>query len=672
MKFVQIGELGKAVAVASSSQLPAAGVLFLNKFYVATDTKVIYTCVKDSDGSYSWKVVKVLPTLTNGIISGTQLVKDVEAISATGNKIVGTFELGTKEITANGTYRAADDNLGGYSSVTVDMASGTAENPYIVTTDSELETYKSDEYVGSFIRIERAAYRNVELPHTCRARGNMFDTYLGQYRVNKYIDYLTDVSNNQKIITTEGQGTFTVASTSVTADITGYVNAYKTTNSDGTIFRALFALISYSFGDPVFKAMPIYYDNLREDTVLPSYTDPTGHTTTTVTFNSNDFVESSHNINGWYQDGSAGSDIPEGEGYLTASYWLFSNTQSVIYLYKNAAVLAYEMLIPVDSDLIVEHRQQYQELGIYKVSKSVSQISQWSAESPLQVGDTLQGATLYFNTNLTFDEVDALIQAHIPSSEYSDAGMPVAAEFNCDNPMTDINELYKGMLGIFYMADPDGTGKYGISSYNVLLAGIDLGNSAFVCQEDGWKVSSVALTNSITSDDNTTIALDATITKINHEPLLNQLVGKTANFTKGDPVDIVTYYFEQYIEAGTIQEIGYIYLFEHYIADKNNIGKIVRYTAANVYEQGEVYIVLNTGISSYGDYLTKDKYHTVTFDSNGGSSVDSQVVLHNTKAVRPTSPTKSGASFDEWQLDGSSFSFSTLITKDITLVAAWL
>lgn len=592
MKFVQIGELGKAVAVASSSQLPAAGVLFLNKFYVATDTKVIYTCVKDSDGSYSWKVVKVLPTLTNGIISGTQLVKDVEAISATGNKIVGTFELGTKAITANGTYNAADDNLGGYSSVTVDLASGTAENPYIVTTDSELETYKSDEYVGSFIRIERAAYRNVVLPHVCRARGNMFDTYLGQYRVNKYIDYLTDVSNNQKIITTEGQGTFTVDNTNVTADITGHVYAYKATNSDGTIFRALFALISYSFGDPVFIAMPVYYDNWRADTVLPSYTDPTGHTTTIVTFDSNNFVESGHTANGWYQNGSVGSSIPEGEGFSTASHWMFSNTQSVTYLYKNAAVLAYDALIPSGSNLVEEHRQQYQELGIYKVSKSVSQISQWSAESPLQVGDTLQGATLYFNTNLTFDEVDALIQANIPSSEYSDAEMPIAAEFNCDNPITNTNELYKGMLGIYYMPDPNGTGKYGISSYNVLLAGVDLGSSPFVCQKDGWKVSSVALTNSLSVDDTTTITLDATITKINHESLLNQLVGKTANFTQGGPVDVVTYYFEQYIEAGEIQEIGYIYLFEHYIADKNNIGKIVRYTASgSTYKQGAIYLI---------------------------------------------------------------------------------
>lgn len=592
MRFVQIGELGKAVAVASSSQLPTAGVLFLNKFYVATDTKVIYTCAKESDGSYSWKVVKVLPTLTNGIVSGTQLVKGVEAIGATGNKITGTFELGTKEITANGTYNAADDNLGGYSSVTVDIASGTAENPYIVTTDSELETYKSDEYVGSFIRIERAAYRNITLPQVCRARGNMFDTYLGQYRVNKYIDYLTDVSNNQKIVTTEGQGTFTVANTNVTADITGHIYAYKTTNTDGTIFRALFALISYSFGDPVFIAMPVYYDNWREDTVLPSYTDPTGNTSTTITFDGNNFVESGHTVNGWYQNGSVGSEIPDGEGFNTASYWMFSNHQSVTYLYKNAAVLVYDALIPNNSNLIVEHRQKYQELGIYKVSKSVYQVSEWAAESPLQVGDALSGSTLYFNTNLTFDEVDALIQTHIPSSEYSEAGMPISAEFNCDNPIADMNELYKGMLGIFYMIDNNGTGKYGISSYNVLLAGVDLGNSVFVCQEDGWKVSSVALTNSVQVDDTTTVSLDATITKINHESLLNQLVGKTANFTKGEPVDIATYYFEQYNEAGTIQEIGYIYLFENYIADKNNIGKIVRYTASgSTYEQGALYLI---------------------------------------------------------------------------------
>lgn len=66
------------------------------------------------------------------------------------------------------------------------------------------------------------------------------------------------------------------------------------------------------------------------------------------------------------------------------------------------------------------------------------------------------------------------------------------------------------------------------------------------------------------------------------------------------------------------------------------------------------------------------EYFTVTFDSDGGTEVASQIVLPGACAVRPTSPTKSGNSFDEWTLNGSSYSFSTPVTSNITLKATWL
>lgn len=66
------------------------------------------------------------------------------------------------------------------------------------------------------------------------------------------------------------------------------------------------------------------------------------------------------------------------------------------------------------------------------------------------------------------------------------------------------------------------------------------------------------------------------------------------------------------------------------------------------------------------------EYFTVTFDSDGGTEVASQIVLPGACAVRPTSPTKSGKSFDEWTLNGSSYSFSTPVTSNITLKATWL
>ena len=67
---------------------------------------------------------------------------------------------------------------------------------------------------------------------------------------------------------------------------------------------------------------------------------------------------------------------------------------------------------------------------------------------------------------------------------------------------------------------------------------------------------------------------------------------------------------------------------------------------------------------------TLNKY-TVTFDSDGGTSVASQTVSHNGVATQPSNPTKTGYTFNGWTLDGASYNFSTKVTKAITLKASW-
>ena len=63
--------------------------------------------------------------------------------------------------------------------------------------------------------------------------------------------------------------------------------------------------------------------------------------------------------------------------------------------------------------------------------------------------------------------------------------------------------------------------------------------------------------------------------------------------------------------------------------------------------------------------------YNVTFESNGGSSVQNQIISEGEKVEKPTNPTKSGYRFIEWQLDGKTYDFNNAITKDITLVAKW-
>lgn len=66
--------------------------------------------------------------------------------------------------------------------------------------------------------------------------------------------------------------------------------------------------------------------------------------------------------------------------------------------------------------------------------------------------------------------------------------------------------------------------------------------------------------------------------------------------------------------------------------------------------------------------------YTVTFNSNGGSSVTSQTVSPNGHATRPTNPTKTDCEFADWY-EGSNtntpFNFDSAINGNITLNAKW-
>ena len=66
--------------------------------------------------------------------------------------------------------------------------------------------------------------------------------------------------------------------------------------------------------------------------------------------------------------------------------------------------------------------------------------------------------------------------------------------------------------------------------------------------------------------------------------------------------------------------------------------------------------------------------YTVSFNSNGGSAVNSQNINYNSTATQPATPTKTGYTFAGWHSDAgltNAFSFTTAITADITLYAKW-
>ena len=63
--------------------------------------------------------------------------------------------------------------------------------------------------------------------------------------------------------------------------------------------------------------------------------------------------------------------------------------------------------------------------------------------------------------------------------------------------------------------------------------------------------------------------------------------------------------------------------------------------------------------------------YTVTFDSDGGSTVAAQSVEKDKTAAAPAAPTKEGYIFAGWFNGETAYDFATVITADITLKAKW-
>ena len=89
---------------------------------------------------------------------------------------------------------------------------------------------------------------------------------------------------------------------------------------------------------------------------------------------------------------------------------------------------------------------------------------------------------------------------------------------------------------------------------------------------------------------------------------------------------------------------------------------------------GFISLVSCSGGTSYVGTSGGTSY-TVTFETNGGSAVDPQTVAAGETAKKPEDPKKDGCDFGGWYADSglaSEFSFTTKITKNITLYARWI
>lgn len=84
--------------------------------------------------------------------------------------------------------------------------------------------------------------------------------------------------------------------------------------------------------------------------------------------------------------------------------------------------------------------------------------------------------------------------------------------------------------------------------------------------------------------------------------------------------------------------------------------------------------VVNANITLYAKWVPQKERFSVTFNSNGGSSVLEQVIIDGEKASKPTDPTRGEFTFEGWYQDEALetlYDFETPVTSNITLYAKW-
>ena len=130
---------------------------------------------------------------------------------------------------------------------------------------------------------------------------------------------------------------------------------------------------------------------------------------------------------------------------------------------------------------------------------------------------------------------------------------------------------------------------------------------------------------------------------------------------------------------------GDIIDFEYFDSDDNEVSEDKKFQLDSDGIPAKVYVTDNkvklqrqarksTGGSLSGNKAPESKKYTVTFDTNGGSTVDKMTIEENSSITEPTAPTKEGYTFDGWYTDkelSSKYDFAKKVSGNITLYAKW-
>lgn len=507
------------------------------------------------------------PADTSKIIDGYQAYND------NGKKIVGQYKTSEKVITENGTFYPADDSVNAYSKVTVNVAGKTAENPYIATTDAEMEAYLAAEYKDSFVRMDYAKYR-VSLPANATYDQAKFNyESIGIPRMCAYIDKWLGSDSSKNVLT------LNITSSNLTADVKFTV--YKFSNSDGTYGYAANVKIDYNDGTSS-EPSPAFLYHIKSGTVIDGWT-----------------ADKDYSVGWTYFGGDTGESTMD-------------NLNGIIQLLYQGRTGQYTVAV---SDALIltnmagsEVDNKYVEGAVYKVAAKYVENNNYVAESPFQVGDQLAGATVYLNQQITSDEFESLCDELSKTTDFGFyEGMFIFA--NIDYPLVepvDPEPFYTPLAFLFaeqrtYSSGPNAQQQiyYQLGSYSLDTGSSDapviLGKKS---TSDGLVTispatpASLTVPTSITIPDAGALTVPATITKINFPTLLNAIAGKTPNFTKQSIVEAIYVPVLQaqngvYEEAQTEAELDAKIV-------NDNIGKIYQYTGVtgSKYKNQSLYIIL--------------------------------------------------------------------------------
>ena len=574
MYFTQVGQIGTPVIVAKKAQLPTPNAANVGRYYITTYDPADSTdypkgtvlTVKQDGSTFSLVAVFQMPAMTNPIESAADVINGKQAVDNKGQLVTGTFTTVEKTIDANGTFYPADDNAQAYSKVTVNVAGETAENPYIATTDSEMEAYLAAEYKDSFVRMDYAKYR-VALPANATSTTAILKCEsIGIPRMCSYIDKWLGGDSEKVILNLQ----WVTGDTTVDAQF----KVYKKLNANGTYAYAMGMYLGEGLS-------PIFVYNAPDGTVFDGYI-----------FHPDDFAVSS----GWLDSG--GSLVEQVNQIITVN--LTGKTGQYTVAVSDALILTNMAGSEVDN--------KYVEGAVYKVAAKYVENNTYVAESPFQVGDQLAGATVYLNQQITSDEFEALCDELAKVTDFGFyEGMFIFA--NIDYPLVepqDPGPFYTPLAFLFaeqrtYSSGPNAQQQtyYQLGSYSLdtgssdapVILGKKSTSNGLVTVSPATPAS-FTVVSSINVPDLGALTVPATITKINFPTLLNAIAGKTANFTKQSVVEAI-YVPVLQAQNGVYEEAQTEAKLDAKIVN-DNIGKIYQYTGAtgNKYKNQSLYIIM--------------------------------------------------------------------------------